>query len=533
MSTVGEKLLLPARPQVGVGYQVDPTQVPETKSIIYSSFEAGLMLSASPESIPENAAVLALDMEVSTGGGIQRSPGLTLIEDATPHDLRYCFEQASLDYSTELVAVDPPYFGFKGGTVFTWVNAGISATGPYGWTATNVAGVLIFSNGVDKTYARLPGGGIVSDISAQVVARSLAVAFGRTFAGYYLSGASPQSLGLKWNAASGAYNDFSGLGSGAELLLADVGEADKIVGMITIGLDALAIFMRHSIWVGYPTGDYLRPADSRIRISGLGAVSRDTIKLTPGGATFLSDEGVANFNLTDAQIISSQINHELLPLDYTQLSKYTAAYLPLRQRYVLCTPFCTWIYEFPHTGRIGRWFKRSAIASNVLVWTEQSGGVYWDQAVGTWDAFLGNWNSVQQTQSDAQAQLYFILGTKLTRENRGTLLNLATPLIPSWRTPQGVKEKVTDQYTTHGYELEYSTTSPASVRVSATDKDGKPGPTTLKNLPVTGGILCRFIIWAVSTGMGVQAQITVVTGDPEITRIRQIVSYSGPTLVSL
>jgi hypothetical protein len=351
MSTIGDRLLKGARPDIGVGFSVAPEDVQDFQDALYTSFGSGIINTDSAENIPQDAAISAVDMEVGRDNKLLRSPGLSLVENATPHLLRYIFEQASLDFATEIVVVDPPYFGFKGGTTFTWVNAGIAATGPAGWGAANVAGVLLFSNGVDKSYSRQPNAVVVVDQSAQVIARTFGVAFGRTFAGYFTKTGVPQSLGFQWNAANGLYNDWSGIGSGAELMLADVGESDEIVIFLPVGLDALAMMMRKSLWVGYPTGDFLRPADPRLRVASLGCVAKDTAKVTPYGVAFLSDEGVGLFSLTDVQIISDQINAELLPLDYNQLSRYTAAYSPVLQRYILCTPLGVWIYEFPTQSR--------------------------------------------------------------------------------------------------------------------------------------------------------------------------------------
>lgn len=538
MSTIGEQLLISGRPDVGVGVQIDPTKLPDGYlEAIYKEFGCGLVLSQSQENAPQEAATFMLDMEVDRADRIIRAPGLTLVEDANPRNLRWAFEQASLDFATELVIVDPPYFGFKGSTTFTFINAGIAATPSTtpGWGGAVAAGTLIFSNGLDHTYARQPGAMVVTDISASVIARVFGVAFGRIFAGYYMSGVNPQSLGLKWNAASGAYNDWSGTGSGAELLLSDVGESDKIVALTPVGLDVLGIFNRKSIWVGYPTGDYLRPAEPRLRVGGLGAVSAETVKVCHGGVAFLSDEGVGFFDLTNASIISHDINAELLPLDYTRITQYTAAYSPQLMRYYLCTPFCTWIYEFPIPGtrRKGRWFKRSLIANNVIVWSEQSGGLWWDQAIGNWDAQVGSWDTQALQASAAPGRVHFMLGTKLSREDRSSLSNLGTPIGPVWQTPQHADHEITAQFTTFGFEVEYKSFADAQLRLAATDLNGDPGPTVTKTLPSSGGKTRRYVIWNQSTGMGVKAQVEILSGDPAISRIRQLILPSGPSLVSL
>jgi hypothetical protein len=525
--------------ETGVGYQIDPKQVPDLADVVYTAFDSGLVLSASQENAPQDAAVTALDMEVSRAGRLIRSPGLVLVEDATPRNLRYTFQHSNLDYGTEIVTIDPPWWGYKGGNVYTWVNGGLPATGPAGWTATNYAGTLLISNGT-SSYTRQPGGVLLTDVSAQVAARALAVVFGRIFAGYYTTGGIPQSLGIKWNSAAGGV-DFTGLGANAELLLSDVNEADKIIALMPIGLDLLSILNRKSLWIGYPTGDAYRPVEPRIKVTSLGCVSIDTAKVTPGGVTFLSDEGVALFNTQDAKILSQEINPELLPLDYTRLGQYVAAFIPTLQRYVLVTPYCVWIYEFPLPagnpvapgGRKGRWFKRSLVANSVFVWSSQAAGGSWDTTPGTWDQQTLTWDQMALAQSDTPGVLHFTIGTKLSREDRSAFTNLGITLAPLWRTPQNDKVKVTDQYSTLGFEIEYRSLAASSIRLAATDQNGDPGTTITKNLPITGGVFRKFNIWNASTGMGAQAQVEILTGDPEILRIRQFLLPSGPSLVSL
>lgn len=530
MTTIGEGF---SGRRIGFGTSIAPEDVPDLQDAVYAAFGSGIVNTDSAENIPQDAAIAAIDMEVNRQGRLYHSPGLSLVEDASPRSLRYIFEQASLDYSTEILVIDPPYFGFKGSAGFTWVNAGLAATGPAGWGAANIAGVMLFSNGVDKSYSRQPNAVVVVDQSAQVIARTFGVAFGRAFAGYFTAAGVPQSLGFKWNAANGLYNDWTGIGSGAELMLADVGESDQIVAFLPVGLDALAMLMRKSLWVGYPTSDYLRPADPRLRVASLGCVAKDTAKVTPYGVAFLSDEGVGLFNLTDVQIISEQINGELLPLDYNQIDRYTAAYSPVLGRYILCTPEGVWIYEFPNKTRRGRWFKRSLLADNVIAWSEQSGGLFWDQMAGTWNSQTSTWDGLALQASDAPPIMHFVLSTKLARESRMSFSNLGPLLTPYWKTPQNDKVRITDQYTTVGFEISYASFDDSQIRLSASDYQDNDGPVVTKSLPITGGAVKKFLIWNTSTGMGARCKVEIVSGDPRIARIRQMVMPAGPVIGSL
>jgi hypothetical protein len=532
MSTWGGKLRLR-------GYSTPPQQLAtlEPEEIVYDSFAQGIVLADSPDDVKPGCAVYAIDMEVTRADRLIRGPGVTLLEDATPRSLLYTFEQASLDYTTELVTIDPPWLGYKGPLAYTWVNLGIGATGNFGWTARNIAGTLLFSNGFDKTYTRAPLAAVVTDRSAQVVARTFALAFGRTFAGGYMTspGLGFQALGLRWASSTDPIADWTGTNSGFELLLADQSDADRIVALHTIGWDVLGILCRKSLWVGVPTGVARRPADFRTRFQGSGCASRDTVESTPQGVTFLSDEGVASFNVNQFEIISGAINAELLPIDYLQLSRYKSAYQAVGQRYILCTPSCTWVYEFPipAVGRPGRWFKRSGIFDGAVTWAEQSGVVSWDQVVGSWDSQTLTWDQMVQNQSDVPSRLYLISGTKLGREDYASFTNFGTPLTPVWRTPQQARRRTTGQITTTGFEIVYSSTSESQIHLRVASYDGLFTKTLTKTLPSTGGAVVRKMLWANLTGMGLQAQIEIASGSPEIARLMQIVQSSGPVIGSL
>lgn len=524
------------RPDIGraIDYEAGLQPV-ESQSIIYPTFRAGLDMSDAPENLDLDRAVYAIDMEVTRNNRLIRSPGILEVSTEVDKTLRWLFEQASIDYTVELICVDPPYIGYYDSGGWHWVDLTLAATGSVGWNALNYLGDLLVSNGVDATYTRGPGAAVVTDISADVIARTFVQQFGRIFAGAYTDGGSFAALGMKWNDTTGAIDGWGGTDSGDEFLLAPGGAADQIIAARPLGFDLIAIMMRNSLWAGYPTGRSSRPADFRFRIGGVGCVSERTAKVTPGGATFLSDEGVVNYDVNSAGIISGEINSDLLPLDFTRLNEYTATYIQSRRRYVLATPVGMYVYEFPipELKLPGRWFKRSAIVESVVAFTDQAAVVTWAQLVGTWAEQTLSWADLGTPEWATPPNLYFGKLTKFGKEDPATTSNFGTALTPVWRTPQSLREAVTDQVTTLGWEIVYSSSAVSSVTLKTPDDQGDFTNEWVQALPSTNGVAKKKLIWNEQTGQGAQAQIEVTSGAPEILRLRQIVQGSGPAIEAL
>lgn len=533
---IGEQLAR-RRPQFGQGMNYGPVQPVQldSQSVVYPSFRLGLDTSDAPENLDLDRAVAALDMEVTPNNRLIRAPGILQVSDETPRLLKYMFEQPSLDYVVELVAIDPPWLGYRDAGGFHWVDLGISATGMIGWAALSYLGDLLFSNGVDATYTRAPGAAVITDISAEVIARTFAEQFGRIFAGAYVDAGQTQALGIKWNDTSGLVDGWSGTGAGDEFLLSPDGGADQIVALRSLGFDLLAILMRNSLWAGYPTGRDTRPADFRFRIGGVGCVSERTARVTPGGATLLSDEGVVNYNVNEANVISGQINSELLPLDYTRIDQYLAAYQQRGKRYALATPFALYIYDFPvpELKIPGRWFKRAAVVNSIVSYTDQSALVTWDELIGTWLEQSLAWDQIGTSSFSSPPSLYFGKNTLLGKESAMETAWFGTPLAPLWMTPQSLRERTTDQTTTVGWEIIYSSGAVSTVRLSTPDDQGDFTNSVDQVLPSTNGVAKKKMLWNTQTGQGVQAQIEIIDGSPEILRLRQIVQLSGPTPTAL
>lgn len=510
------------------GQQINPASVPVPQIIPHPGW-GGLDLSDAPEDVNGASATFALDMEVTRNDRLIRSPGIILVEDVSPRSLKYIMQQSSIDYNAELVVIDPPYIGRKTTGAFAFTNVGIGANSVFGWARVNVLGTLLASNGVDYSFTHDTGGTVITDVTAQIIARGFAAAFGRVFAIGYLTGGNYQALGVYWNAASGAIDDWSGLGSGAEFLIGNSPGADKLVAIAPIGFDYLGILGRNSLWVGTKTLQSDRPADFAERFQDVGCVARNTAVSTPYGVTFLSDDGVVNFTPNSADIISGQINPELVPLDYANLSKYSAVYQPQGRRYILVSPSCVWIYEYPIKDvRDGRWFKRSAVVDGAVMFTNQSGALTWEDIVAGWDAQGDSWNALALSQADTPGQLYFTQGSKFGREDPSVFDNLGTTLGPVWRTLYATKIRETDIYDTVGFEIEYASYAASAILLKTTDTDGEFLNEVALSLPGTSGKIKRYSVPSLSSGQGVVVQIEIVSGNPEILHVRQVVQSAGP-----
>lgn len=535
MTSIGDSLGRGGFERLGVGYSAPPLGSPVQASVPYNKFSGGFDASELPEETPSDRAVYAVDMEISNESALIRSPGIVQVQEVTGRDLSWIFEQFSLDFTAELVVIDPPYVCVKTSGTMACTDKSIGATGSRGWHAISVAGTLIFSNRADKCYTREFGTGVIADISTEIVADTFAQIFGRVFAGgVKVGGGSYQALGIAWNAASGDLDDWTGLGSGAELLIQDQGDADKVMALRGVGFDTLAICNRYSLWAGYPTGDSERPADFRPRVQSVGIVAGATAVVTPIGVLGLSDDGVLVFDLNSARIISKEINAYLLPIDYSQLLKYSAIYQAEHNRYILRTPYDIWIYELPKAGENGRWLHRSAVVSGMAHFADQSGEVQWGEVVGTWADMTRQWDEMDQYQPDAPGRLVFTSGALLGQEDEATSSNFGTALTPVWRTPAAVKEVVTGQYTTLGFELVYSSLEPAAISIRLTDSSGTLAGTLIsKTLPTTNGAVVRKLFHKIATGMNVMLEIAITSGSPKIMRLRQVVQEAGPSLESL
>lgn len=500
MTTLGDSIR-----EQPIGQGIQPTTLPDATPVPYTDFSGGLNLSVAPENLPPNASPLAIDVELDDAGALVNAPGITQLHDVTPHVPKWIFEHTSIDPESRLVAVAPPYLGVKGAAEFVWTNHAISALGDE-WTGVSAIGELLLSNGVASYHRTFAGA--VTDISSQIAARVLATAFGRVFAGAYWAGGQEQSLGIKWNTASNSNSmtNWTTDGAGGEFLLADQSLPDRIMGMKSLGFDVAGILNRHSLWAAYPTGVANRPADFRPRFSGIGCVSQRTIATTPQGILFLSDEGVALYDINNVQIVSQAVNRDLLPLDYDNIDAYSGAFDPFAQRYVLTVPGGTWVYELSQPGRQARWFFRSAVVDGAWFFALKAGA------------------------DPAPPSLYYSKGTLFGVQSGAT--NFGTALTPRWRTPEMARERMLEQFTTIAVDVQYATAEAAqTLDIWLKRNDEAWVLVATKLLTATGGAVRRRRFYMVFTGLGISMDLrpSPTSSALRILRAHQYIQHAGHT----
>lgn len=512
MSTFGDILGRAGRPNVGRGVSLPQDALRDPSPVTYQKFN-GIDLSDSQlDADPASGQIGTMDIEVSRDDRMRRSPGILQLENMAARRMKWAFQQAHFDGTSEMVFIDPPYIGVKGTGGTIWTNVGLSGTSVYDWVATNYGQILLFSNAQGSGYARQPGSSSIETLSSMPAGRTILEAFGRVFVGSPNTGPSGSLdvLRIAWNAASQLYNDWVGTGIGSQLLLTELTEADRLVALRSIGYDLIAVLMRQNIWVGTPTGDANTPADFRSRIPGVGCVSERTARSMRYGVIFLSDDGVYVFDGNQATLISAQINPALLPLDYTQIQKYSATYDPTLKRYILSTPTETWVYEFPlvELQRPPRWYRRSARVDNVFSWVPPSG----------------------LPTVDLPSSVYFAKDGLLGTESRAAFSNFSTSLTPNWFGAYAQTQDIAQLIYTTGFDIEYR--GSGKIRFWLQDSSGQKYIKATERTLFTSSksIIKRFGIEPI-VGMSGGMQLEIVSGDPEISRVVQWTLPAGPAVV--
>lgn len=517
---------------VGVGVSLPPSQVPQKRSILYDDWRDGFQPFEIPERLVIGASPKALDVEASTANALRRAPGILEVEDVSPRSLAWLFEHAALGFASKLVAIDPPYIGEKYTGDFVFTDEGIVPTGDLGWNVCNILGILLFSNGVNATYLRDWETGAITDISAEIVAETFANAFGRTFAGAVTDSGTLYSLQVNWNAANADPADWTGVGSGNLPLASNQQDADRIVALRALGFDVLAAVCRKNIWLGYPTGDSDQPADFRLRFPGLGSVSERTTVVTPAGCVTLTDRGVVLFDINEYKIISAAVNNRLLPLDYGLLSQYYAIYNAPKRRYQLYTPTGAWIFELEELTHPARWYKRSYVGSSAAMFTEQIGNYTWESVPGLWNEQTKTWAEMAVSEQNVESNVYNGQESLLGSESRDVTQYFDADQTAYWEFKQSA-ERASDYQTTEAVELEYESRAEAEISLAMIDADGAVVGTITRTLPNSGGERINRMLWFIITGTGLTLRLTFTSGNPEIFRVRHVISQSAPATQAL
>ncbi len=406
---------------------------PAVKEQSYRDFSAGLVSVATKESAPLNSSPYAPDTEVDDKGRIVRAPGTTLMENLAPRTPERMAVHASLDFTAELILFNPPFIGVKGPTTTVWTNRNLH-TGEI--ASTNFGGTFVFTDG-RTVYARQANDGTtLTALTEAPVARTYASWANRVWAGMAVIGGNYEPQGLIWSAANSDYRDWTGIGSGFELLINDLAMGDQIQALIPMGLDYMAVMLRSSIWIGTRTRVTGRPGDFRIRQPRTGAVNGRVCQATRRGILYLNDSGVHLFNGNESVHVSAQIDGELLPLDNSNLQSYTAVFDPRTDRYFLHTPDGnTWILDLKR----GRWSHRTLAVYDSAIWYKQLSPTTWGDLVGDWAAqAASNWHDFAATSDEID--LVF-LGNELTggravaREDPASQTHFGRTVQPIWEFP--------------------------------------------------------------------------------------------------
>jgi hypothetical protein len=411
--------------------EIQPENMPQKAVVHYADFSKGYDSSDATTDVPENVSPFMQDIEVTVHDSLVRCPGVTHDEEFGRESmLPQMILHASLDNRSELLFLDPPYIGVKTTGETVWYDVGLVKGNQY--TYTNFGGSLIFGNGIQTAYVRQPDATTVEELPSAPVARTYATFAGRVWAGGATIDGRYEPLGLVWSSAFSNYEDWTGVGSGFELLISNVMSGDRVVALRPMGLDFMAIVCRRSIWIGRRTGLRDRPADFQPRVPGIGAINEASVCVTRFGVIFLSDTGVYLFDGNNVELISKNINKDLLPLNMDNIDKYSASYNPFSKRFYLHTPRETWVYDLDYN----RWYRRSLIARASQVFTEQFDHITWGELIGTWGEQKSIWADYSKEEGHNYKH-FFLSDMLLGVEDKHADYNFNDPLEPIWETATG------------------------------------------------------------------------------------------------
>jgi hypothetical protein len=496
------------------GRMVQMAQTPkDNPAITFADFSGGYDARVAREDVPRNGSPFAVNCEVDNKNRIVRAPGTSEVEVLTGHTPVQMAIHGNLDGRSELLLFNPPFLGVKqiGSTV--WTDLGLPPNRRYTWT--NFGGVFLFTNRQAAVYARQAESSDIETLEDAPPSVTLCGAFNRIFAGGTVINGNFEPLGIRWIAANSDYRDWTGEGSGYEFLLDDTAAGDRIVSMLPMGLDFMAIILRKAIWVGRRTNNELHPAAFRPQVTGVGTISEDVVQATSIGPMFLNETGVYSFDGNSAFLRSEKINPDLLPLDLTQLSKYKGRYNPLTRRYTLFTPTDTWIYDIDYE----RWYRRDLVAEDAAVLPNQVAGKHWADLVGNWASQTGTWADYAPSQSETADLLLLGLDgatTVLHKEDSESEEFFGTAMTkPVWEMPFTDGEFADEVFTYKAATFSYTGEGTVSIYLPDINGDFRKIVQEVlaaktKATPVTIPFL--------ESGMGVGAQIELTTGPVKISR---------------
>lgn len=505
--------------------------VPHMEYQTFKDFAAGYEARDSRTDIPQNSSGFALDIEPDNKDRLVRAPGTFSVEDFSGEGRApmQMILQASLDYSAELVFLDPPYLGVRKAGLTEWTDHGLLATAkPY--ASANFGGTLVFSSGQDKVYARPTDSSTLEELEEAPPADAYANFAARLVAGNVVIDGKREPLGVVWSAASSDYKDWFGLGGGYEILVGNNQQADKIVSMRSLGFNVLAVLCRRSLWIGTRSGLLEHPIDFQLIAEGPGAIHDGVVSVTPYGVMYLSDGGVFLFNGNEPQLMSDQINSEILPLDFTKIYSYSTYYHPGTKSFYLFTPAGTWIYEWDRK----RWKRRSLVAIGASIFGIQLDARTWADLTGTWEEQDDTWSQFGAAQTDTY-DVYVLTqdslgGSRLGREDIGAELNIDIELDPTWEFPMTQGPYINQLVTNSLIFAEY--VGSGKLQFWVPDINGAY-VAVVERVLASGADLATPVIAQIPfeyTGMGLGLRMKVLSGYPRVSKIQLGFIARGPRI---
>lgn len=489
------------------GVPLPPGAGAERLTKAFTDFSKGYEVRDSRQDITEGATPYALDIEPDDRDRLVRAPGVLSIEDfaAAGRSPEQIILQGNLDYAAELVFFDAPYFGYKRDAATSWVDGSLAVRAkPYGHT--NFGGKLLFSDGA-AVFIRDPGAALLTTVIDGVIAESYATFAGRVFAGGgVVIDAIEQPLGIAWTHSDSDPENWTGDDAGAELLVSNSGEADRIVALRALGFNNLAVLCRRSIWIGAFTGLPGRPADFQLRAEGPGALHDSAVSVTPFGVAYLSDSGVYLFNGNEPQLLSSPISEDLLPLDLTKIYEHTLSYHSTTKRLFVFTPTATWIFNFEHQ----RWLRRSLVSRGGTAFSIQSSS---GAQTDTYDLYV-----LAETQTG---------DSRLGKEDAQVEENINIDLDPTWEFPFTHGETAGHLVTYLGAVVEYA--NAGTVQLAVPDINGEyinVVQRTLASSTQPRPLLVPFMY----TGLGLGLRMKILSGFPRVSKVEVLYSPRGPRM---
>lgn len=407
----------------GEGNYIRGVPAPQTQK--FHDFSGGFDARQQAEDVAENASPYSVNTDIDRQDRIVRVPGTSLLEAMAGHAPTQAIVHAGLDLRSELLLIDAPNIGIKREAATVWSAIGLDA-GVYYYASYGPT--LLFSNGEGKVKKHEAGSNTVEDTTVTQGA-DMCVFAGRLYVGGAVVGGQTQPMGVDWSGPDNFDDHAVGLGYGQEILLDDQVVGDRIVAMRAMNFDLMAILCRYGVWTGVRTGDDLRPADFQPKVKGLGCAVRESAKNTLAGVVYLSDEGVCIFDGNNSNVISPQINDELLPLDYANITKYRATYNPQTQQYILMTPTRTFVLDLVR----GRWHRRSLLPKDAAPFPVQFHASLWSEMVGTWAARPAGetWRDLEPIEQQSAMRMIY-LGVDLHQEDATSLTMFGAAIQALW-----------------------------------------------------------------------------------------------------